>query len=97
MAWRWASSQAGTAFSISRLALAVSRNGWARASSSGTTSSQPLARIRSTLRLRVDASSCRISQTWPGRAEAEFGRHDQDVQLADLQAEGPQGVVVKCS
>src|SRR5262249_37473934 len=68
VACRCAFSQAGTAFSISRLPWVVNRKGWARASSSGTTSSHPCARIRSTLRLRVDASSCRISQTWTGRA-----------------------------
>src|SRR5262245_3129077 len=68
VALRWASCQAGTAFSISRFPWGVSRNGWVRASSAGTTSSQPLARIRSTLRLSVDVSRCRMSQTLAGWA-----------------------------
>ncbi len=46
VAWCWASSQAGTAFSINRLPWVVRRNGWARASFSVTTSSQPCVRIR---------------------------------------------------
>src|SRR5207245_2107829 len=54
-----ACSQAGTARSSSLLPWAVRRNGCVRASSPGTTSSQPLARIRSTLRLSVDVSRCR--------------------------------------
>src|SRR5213076_764566 len=41
VACRWASSQAGTAFAIRRFPCGVSRKGWARASSSDTTFSQP--------------------------------------------------------
>ena len=53
---------------ISRRPCGVTRNGCVRASSPGTTSNQPWACNGLTLRLRVDGSMCRISQTCPGRA-----------------------------
>ena len=65
------------------------------ASSSSTTSTQPWAAMRSTFRLSVDVSSCRISQICVGRASPSWGGHDQDVQLADLQPERAKGIVVQ--
>ena len=50
--------------------------------------------MRSTLRLSVDVSSCSISQTWADRASPELGRHNEDVQLAGLEACRAQGAVV---
>ena len=95
VAWRWASSQAGTAFSISRFP-------WARqAEGLGTGvffrhDLQPAVRLQ---RLDVAAEGGRVElqnlADLGGPGQAEPGGHDQDVQLADLQAQRAQGVVVE--
>ena len=51
---------------------------------------------RSTLRLRVEMSSSRMSQTWTGLATPSLGGQGQDVALAEFDPERTQGVIVEC-